>query len=146
MSQRSGRWECRRRGNRQFGDDVKSPHLRPFTRAATDCIHVPSILIMISSLFPTFRPTSHYLSLLLLTAFLWVAATCWAQAAPVFSQIVVFGDSLSDDGNVRHVMEDQYFSATLAVISIIATGVLPTAPTLTRAPTRMPAHGTSSWG
>ena len=25
------------------------------------------------------------------------------------SQIVVFGDSLSDDGNVRHIMEDQYF-------------------------------------
>ncbi len=32
-----------------------------------------------------------------------------AQAAPVFSQTVVFGDSLSDDGNVRHIMEDQYF-------------------------------------
>ena len=32
-----------------------------------------------------------------------------AQAAPVFSQVVVFGDSLSDDGNVRHIMEDKYF-------------------------------------
>ena len=29
--------------------------------------------------------------------------------APVYSHIVVFGDSLSDDGNVRHIMEDQYF-------------------------------------
>jgi len=32
----------------------------------------------------------------------------WAQA-PTFTQTVVFGDSLSDDGNVRHVMEDDYF-------------------------------------
>jgi phospholipase/lecithinase/hemolysin len=38
-----------------------------------------------------------------------LAASSWAQTAPVFSQIVVFGDSLSDDGNVGHVMEDQYF-------------------------------------
>ena len=28
---------------------------------------------------------------------------------PTFTQTVVFGDSLSDDGNVRHVMEDDYF-------------------------------------
>jgi len=32
----------------------------------------------------------------------------WAQA-PTFTQTVVFGDSLSDDGNVRHLMEDDYF-------------------------------------
>jgi phospholipase/lecithinase/hemolysin len=44
-----------------------------------------------------------------MAALLGLAASSWAQTAPVFSQIVVFGDSLSDDGNVRHVMEDQYF-------------------------------------
>src|SRR5947207_7623080 len=31
----------------------------------------------------------------------------WAQTTS-FTQTIVFGDSLSDDGNVRHVMEDQY--------------------------------------
>jgi phospholipase/lecithinase/hemolysin len=38
-----------------------------------------------------------------------LAPCAWAQTAPVFTQVVVFGDSLSDDGNVRHLMEDQYF-------------------------------------
>ena len=64
---------------------------------------------MISNLFPSFRPKLHHLSLALLAALLALPASGWAQAAPVFSQIVVFGDSLSDDGNVRHIMEDQYF-------------------------------------
>lgn len=64
---------------------------------------------MISHLFPSFRPRLHHLSLALLAALLALPASGWAQAAPVFSQIVVFGDSLSDDGNVRHIMEDQYF-------------------------------------
>jgi phospholipase/lecithinase/hemolysin len=32
-----------------------------------------------------------------------------AQSAPAFSQVVVFGDSLSDDGNIRNRLEDQYF-------------------------------------
>ena len=63
---------------------------------------------MISNLFPSFRPKFHPLSLVLIAALLGLAASSWAQTAPVFSQIVVFGDSLSDDGNVRHVMEDQY--------------------------------------
>ena len=31
-----------------------------------------------------------------------------AQTAPTFSQVVVFGDSLSDDGNLRHRIEDNY--------------------------------------
>lgn len=31
-----------------------------------------------------------------------------AQAAPAFTQVVVFGDSLSDNGNLRHRLEDQY--------------------------------------
>ena len=64
---------------------------------------------MISNLFPSFRPKLHHLSLGLLAALLTLPTSGGAQAAPVFSQIVVFGDSLSDDGNVRHIMEDQYF-------------------------------------
>ena len=36
------------------------------------------------------------------------APAVFAESAPVFSQIVVFGDSLSDDGNVRHRMESDY--------------------------------------
>jgi phospholipase/lecithinase/hemolysin len=63
---------------------------------------------MTSRLIPSFRPKFHSLSLVLMAALLGLAASSWAQTAPVFSQIVVFGDSLSDDGNVRHVMEDQY--------------------------------------
>ena len=31
------------------------------------------------------------------------------QSAPTFSQVIVFGDSLSDDGNIRNRLEDQYF-------------------------------------
>ena len=64
---------------------------------------------MISNPFASFRPKLHHLSLALLAALLALPASGWAQAAPVFSQIVVFGDSLSDDGNVRHIMEDKYF-------------------------------------
>ena len=64
---------------------------------------------MISNLFPSFRPKLYHLSLGLLAALLTLPASGGAQAAPVFSQIIVFGDSLSDDGNVRHIMEDQYF-------------------------------------
>lgn len=31
-----------------------------------------------------------------------------AQTTPIFSQVIVFGDSLSDDGNIRNRLEDQY--------------------------------------
>jgi phospholipase/lecithinase/hemolysin len=31
-----------------------------------------------------------------------------AQSAPAFTQVIVFGDSLSDDGNIRNRLEDQY--------------------------------------
>ena len=31
-----------------------------------------------------------------------------AQGTPSFSQVIVFGDSLSDDGNIRNRLEDQY--------------------------------------
>ncbi len=64
---------------------------------------------MISNPFPSFRPKLRHLFLVLLAVLLAPPANSWAQAAPVFSQIVIFGDSLSDDGNVRHVMEDDYF-------------------------------------
>ena len=33
----------------------------------------------------------------------------FGQGAPTFSQVIVFGDSLSDDGNIRNRLEDQYF-------------------------------------
>lgn len=32
----------------------------------------------------------------------------FSQSAPTFSQVVVFGDSLSDNGNIRHRLEDDY--------------------------------------
>jgi phospholipase/lecithinase/hemolysin len=32
----------------------------------------------------------------------------FTQTAPTFSQVVLFGDSLSDDGNIRHRLEDEY--------------------------------------
>ncbi len=32
----------------------------------------------------------------------------FGQTAPVFTQVVVFGDSLSDNGNIRHRLEDAY--------------------------------------
>jgi len=32
----------------------------------------------------------------------------FAQSAPTFTQVIVFGDSLSDDGNIRNRLEDQY--------------------------------------
>ena len=31
------------------------------------------------------------------------------QSLPAFTQVIVFGDSLSDDGNIRNRLEDQYF-------------------------------------
>ena len=39
---------------------------------------------------------------------LWVSHVA-AQLAPAFSQVIVFGDSLSDDGNIRHVAEEDFF-------------------------------------
>lgn len=33
----------------------------------------------------------------------------FGQSVPAFTQIIVFGDSLSDDGNIRHRLEEQYF-------------------------------------
>lgn len=41
-------------------------------------------------------------------ALLFSAPNGFAQAAPTFSQVVVFGDSLSDNGNIRHRLEDAY--------------------------------------
>ncbi len=42
-------------------------------------------------------------------AFLSGAGQIHAQSTPTFSQVIVFGDSLSDDGNIRNRLEDQYF-------------------------------------
>src|ERR1700752_473210 len=61
----------------------------------------------IANLFSALRHTSFALLILLAVSI----SGKWAQGAPVFSQVVVFGDSLSDDGNVRHVMEDDYFTS-----------------------------------
>lgn len=44
----------------------------------------------------------------LLLAIVAFAPTVFAQTAPVFTQVVVFGDSLSDDGNIRERLEDRY--------------------------------------
>ncbi len=33
----------------------------------------------------------------------------FGQGAPAFTQVIVFGDSLSDNGNIRHRLEDAYF-------------------------------------
>lgn len=32
----------------------------------------------------------------------------FGQGAPAFTQVIIFGDSLSDDGNIRHRLEDAY--------------------------------------
>ncbi|MBA3963082.1 MAG: SGNH/GDSL hydrolase family protein [Chthoniobacterales bacterium] len=53
------------------------------------------------------RPISRSIFSIFLFAVLSLGANAFAQA-PAFSQVVVFGDSLSDDGNVRHLLEDQY--------------------------------------
>ncbi|MEO6872633.1 MAG: SGNH/GDSL hydrolase family protein [Chthoniobacterales bacterium] len=45
---------------------------------------------------------------LCLFALLVTAPRGFAQSAPTFTQVVVFGDSLSDDGNIRHRLEDDY--------------------------------------
>lgn len=45
-----------------------------------------------------------------------------AQSPPVFSQVIVFGDSLSDDGNIKHVIEDKFFIAYPSVVFNYADG------------------------
>ncbi|HEY2799460.1 MAG TPA: SGNH/GDSL hydrolase family protein [Chthoniobacterales bacterium] len=53
------------------------------------------------------RFTRLFLPVLLLALFA-LAPRGFGQTPPTFSQVVVFGDSLSDDGNLRHVLEDEY--------------------------------------
>jgi phospholipase/lecithinase/hemolysin len=55
---------------------------------------------------PSFR--RHYFASIIL-ALLFSGPSLFAQSAPTFSQVIVFGDSLSDDGNIRNRLEDQYF-------------------------------------
>ncbi|MGH8164691.1 MAG: SGNH/GDSL hydrolase family protein, partial [Rhodanobacteraceae bacterium] len=52
---------------------------------------------------------THRLLPVLLLALCAFAPRGFTQTPPTFSQVVVFGDSLSDDGNIRHLLEDQYF-------------------------------------
>jgi phospholipase/lecithinase/hemolysin len=47
--------------------------------------------------------------ILLLVSILVVRPLLIAQTLPAFSQVIVFGDSLSDDGNIKHVVEDNFF-------------------------------------
>src|SRR2546423_1524785 len=63
---------------------------------------------IIANLVSSFRPGLRHVLFSLLILLLIPLSSRQVQSAPVFSQIVVFGDSLSDDGNVRHVMEDDY--------------------------------------
>jgi phospholipase/lecithinase/hemolysin len=68
-------------------------------------------MTFIRILFPIAKSPSHrvanWLPALLALTFLGGAGTAaFAQAAPAFSQIVVFGDSLSDTGNVRQRTND----------------------------------------
>ncbi len=46
---------------------------------------------------------------LALLALVLSAPTHSSAQAPTFSQVVIFGDSLSDDGNIRHRLEDEAF-------------------------------------
>ena len=57
----------------------------------------------------SFRFAHRFLIPAFLIALLAAAPNGRAQSAPAFTQLVVFGDSLSDDGNIRHRLEDQYF-------------------------------------
>ena len=43
------------------------------------------------------------------TAILASAPGLFGQSVPAFTQVIVFGDSLSDDGNLGHRIQDQYF-------------------------------------
>jgi len=52
---------------------------------------------------------SHLHTALTSLAMLCLPLSMASAQAPTFTQTVVFGDSLSDDGNLRHVMEDDYF-------------------------------------
>ncbi|MGI8889649.1 MAG: SGNH/GDSL hydrolase family protein [Chthoniobacterales bacterium] len=57
----------------------------------------------------TYSSQLHRLCLVAIAAVALVATPhLFAQTAPTFSQVIVFGDSLSDDGNVRHALENQY--------------------------------------
>ncbi len=66
---------------------------------------------IISNRLPLFRFGLRHPALALVILALIPMSSGSVQSAPVFSQIVVFGDSLSDDGNVRHVMEDDYLTS-----------------------------------
>ena len=54
------------------------------------------------------RSDSNFRTALAFLAMFFLSLATLPAQTPTFTQTIVFGDSLSDDGNVRHVMEDQY--------------------------------------
>jgi phospholipase/lecithinase/hemolysin len=61
-----------------------------------------------SAFFPR-HLASKAAALLLAAASFWpTVATVFGQQIPTFTQIIVFGDSLSDNGNIRHRMESDF--------------------------------------
>ncbi|MEO5753769.1 MAG: SGNH/GDSL hydrolase family protein [Chthoniobacterales bacterium] len=53
-------------------------------------------------------PSTRFLCLALASLTLF-APNLSAQSVPAFTQVIVFGDSLSDDGNIRHRLEEEAF-------------------------------------
>jgi phospholipase/lecithinase/hemolysin len=53
------------------------------------------------------RSDSNFRTALAFLAMFFLSLATLPAQTPTFTQTIVFGDSLSDDGNVRHVMEDQ---------------------------------------
>ncbi|MDQ3546450.1 MAG: SGNH/GDSL hydrolase family protein, partial [Verrucomicrobiota bacterium] len=48
-------------------------------------------------------------ALFVATVILASASASSGQGVPAFTRVIIFGDSLSDVGNIRHRLEDQYF-------------------------------------
>ena len=66
-------------------------------------------------------------------------AISFAQSLPTFTKFVVFGDSLSDTGNIAHRVRDKFHSVIRAGASITAITVSRTAPI--RSPARISYAG-----
>ena len=59
---------------------------------------------------------------LVLVGLLLLAGRLDAQTAPAFSQVIVFGDSLSDNGNIKHRVEDKFFISFPSLVFDYADG------------------------
>ncbi|MDQ3197895.1 MAG: SGNH/GDSL hydrolase family protein [Verrucomicrobiota bacterium] len=53
------------------------------------------------------RPSTRFFLCLALASLTLFAPNLSAQSVPAFTQVIVFGDSLSDDGNIRHRLEEE---------------------------------------